>query len=82
MKKTLKIFYEVDTDGIFQFESPGMERFLKKLKVISFDDIVLALALYRPGPMDNIDNFIARREGREKIDYIHPDLEDNPGTTD
>ena len=75
-KKTLKVFYEVDTDGIFQFESPGMKRFLKKLKVNSFDDIVLALALYRPGPMDNIDNFIARREGREKIDYIHPDLED------
>ena len=74
--KTLKVFYNVDTDGIFQFESPGMKRFLKKLKVNSFDDIVLALALYRPGPMDNIDNFIARREGREKIDYIHPDLED------
>ena len=53
-----------------------MKKFLRKLKVSSFDDIVLALALYRPGPMDNIDNFIARREGREKIDYIHPDLED------
>ena len=75
-KKTLKVFLDVDTDGIFQFESPGMKRFLKKLKVNSFEDIVLALALYRPGPMDNIDNFIARREGREKIDYIHPDLED------
>ncbi|MGM9881727.1 MAG: DNA polymerase III subunit alpha [Bacilli bacterium] len=75
-KKTLKIFYDVDTDGIFQFESPGMKRFLKKIKVNNFDDIALALALYRPGPMDNIDSFIARREGREKIDYIHPDLED------
>ena len=75
-KKTLNVFYDVDTDGIFQFESPGMKRFLKKLKVNSFDDIVLALALYRPGPMDNIDNFVARREGREIIDYIHPDLED------
>ena len=75
-KKTLKVFLDVDTDGIFQFESPGMMKFLKKLKVSSFDDIVLALALYRPGPMDNIDNFIARREGREEIDYIHPDLEE------
>lgn len=75
-KKTLKIFYSVDTDGIFQFESPGMKKFLQKLKISSFDDIALALALYRPGPMDNIDNFIARREGREKVDYIHPDLED------
>lgn len=75
-KKTLKVFYDVDTDGIFQFESPGMKKFLSKLKVNCFDDIVLALALYRPGPMDNIDNFIARREGREEIDYIHPDLEE------
>lgn len=75
-KKTLKVFYNVDTDGIFQFESPGMKKFLKKLKVNSFDDIILALALYRPGPMDNIDTFIARREGREKTLYIHPDLED------
>ena len=75
-KKALKIFYDADTDGIFQFEKPGMKKFLEKLKVKSFDDIALALALYRPGPMDNIDTFIARRNGKEKIDYIHPDLED------
>ena len=75
-KKALEVFYNVDTDGIFQFESPGMKRFLEKLKVKSFDDISLALALYRPGPMDNIDTFIRRREGKEKIDYIHPDLEE------
>ena len=75
-KKTLKVFRDVDTDGIFQFESVGMKRFLSKLKVNSFDDIATALALYRPGPMDNIDLFIARREGRERVDYIHPDLED------
>ena len=75
-KQTLKVFYDVDTDGIFQFESPGMKRFLAKLKINSFLDISTALALYRPGPMDNIDLFIARREGREVIDYIHPDLED------
>ncbi len=75
-KRTLKIFYEVDTDGIFQFESSGMKKFLEKLKISSFDDISLALALYRPGPMDNIDSFIARKEGREKAEYIHPDLKD------
>ena len=75
-KKTLKVFRDVDTDGIFQFESVGMKRFLSKLKVNSFDDIATALALYRPGPMDNIDLFIARREGKERVDYIHPDLED------
>ena len=75
-KKAIEVFYNVDTDGIFQFESPGMKRFLEKLKIKSFDDISLALALYRPGPMDNIDTFIRRREGKEKIDYIHPDLEE------
>ena len=75
-KRAIEVFYNVDTDGIFQFESPGMKRFLEKLKIKSFDDISLALALYRPGPMDNIDTFIRRREGKEKIDYIHPDLEE------
>lgn len=75
-KKTLEVFYNVDTDGIFQFESPGMKKFLEKLKVTSFDDISSAIALYRPGTMDSIDNFIARKNGKEKIDYIHPDLED------
>jgi len=74
-KKTLKIFYDVKTDGIFQFESPGMKNFLSKLKVDSFDDIVAALALFRPGPMDNIDTYIKRKEKKEEIDYIHPDLE-------
>ena len=74
-KKTLKIFYDVKTDGIFQFESSGMRNFLKKLKVNSLEDIVAALALYRPGPMDNIDSYIKRKEKREKIEYIHPDLE-------
>jgi len=74
-KKTLKIFYDVKTDGIFQFESPGMKNFLAKLKVDCFDDIVAALALFRPGPMDNIDTYIRRKEGKEKIDYIHPSLE-------
>ena len=74
-KKVLKIFYDVNTDGIFQFESVGMKNFLSKLKVSSFDDIVAALALFRPGPMDNIDTYIRRKEGKEKIDYIHPSLE-------
>jgi len=74
-KKTLEIFKNVKTDGIFQFESPGMKKFLTKLKVNSFDDIVAALALFRPGPMDNIDTYIKRKEGREEINYIHPSLE-------
>ena len=74
-KKTLKIFQDVKTNGIFQFESPGMRRFLEKLKVSSFDDIVAAIALFRPGPMDNIDTYIKRKEGKEKIDYIDKSLE-------
>jgi len=74
-KKTLEIFYNVKTDGIFQFESVGMKNFLSKLKVSCFDDIVAVLALFRPGPMDNIDTYIRRKEGKEKIDCIHPSLE-------
>ena len=74
-KKTLDIFKTANTDGIFQFESQGMKRFLEKYQASSFDDIVAALALYRPGAMDYIDNYIRRKEGKEKIDYIHPNLE-------
>lgn len=74
-QKALDIFKEVKTDGIFQFESTGMRRFLEKLKVSSFDDIIAALALYRPGAMDYIDNYIRRKEGKEPIDYIDKSLE-------
>ena len=48
---------------------------MKELKPDCLEDLIAGVSLYRPGPMDNIDLFIARREGREKIDYIHPDLE-------
>lgn len=75
-KKTFEIFRNGDMEGIFQFESFGMKIFLKKLKVDSFRDIYMAMSLYRPGPMDSIDDFIKRREGRVKIDYISDDLED------
>jgi DNA polymerase-3 subunit alpha len=74
-KKTLNIFKEAQTDGIFQFESPGMRRFLQKLKISSFDDIIAALALYRPGSMDYIDNYIRRKEGIEEVEYLDPSLE-------
>jgi DNA polymerase-3 subunit alpha len=73
-KETLQIFTNVNTEGIFQFESTGMKNFLRKLNVNSFEDIVAANALFRPGPMDNIDSYIKRKYNREKIDYIHPDL--------
>ena len=74
-KKTIELFKTGDTDGIFQFESSGMIKFLKKLKATSFKDIYSAIALYRPGPMDSIDEYIRRKEGKVKIDYIHKDLE-------
>ena len=73
-KEALKVFYDVNTTGIFQFETTGMMNFLRKFKIQSFDDIGVALALFRPGPMENIDLFINRRFGKEKIDYFHDDL--------
>ena len=72
--KALEIFKNANTTGIFQFESPGMINFLKKLKPDTFDDVVAALALYRPGPMKNINSYIRRKQGKEKIDYFHDDL--------
>jgi len=69
-KQTMEIFYNVNTDGIFQFESAGMKNFLKKLKPTTIDDLIAAIALFRPGPMDNIDSYIKRKEGKEKITYI------------
>ncbi len=71
---TIGLFRSVDTEGIFQFESAGMKSFLRKLQVSSFSDLIAAVALFRPGPMQNIDSFIARKHGREKIDYLHPNL--------
>lgn len=73
-EKTLELFESVNTVGIFQFESEGMKNFLRKFKPNTFEDIVSAIALYRPGPMDNIDSYIARKRGEEKIDYLHENL--------
>ena len=74
-KKTIKLFTDVDTVGIFQFESEGMKGFLKNLQVETFSDIVSAIALYRPGPRENISSFIKRKKGLEQITYLHPLLE-------
>lgn len=71
-----EIFKNANTLGIFQFESNGMMNFLRKLKPDSFDDIIAAIALYRPGPMSNIDSYIKRKQGKEKIEYIVPELEE------
>ena len=74
--KALSVFYNADTIGIFQFESDGMINFLKRLKPNSMNDLFAAIALYRPGPMKNIDSYIRRKQGKERIDYIDPSLEE------
>ena len=73
-KKTFDLFCQVDTDGIFQFESTGMKEFLRKLQPKNFNDLYAAVALFRPGPMDNIDTFIERKNGAD-VTYIVPELE-------
>lgn len=70
-----KLFANSDTSGIFQFESNGMRGFLRKLKPSSFDELSTAIALFRPGPAENIDLYIARKEGREKVIYQDKSLE-------
>ncbi|MDD7761538.1 MAG: DNA polymerase III subunit alpha [Firmicutes bacterium] len=72
---TLKLFRNVDTIGIFQFESPGMRRFLKELKVDRFEDLIAANSLFRPGPMQSIPDFVDRKNNHTDIDYGHPILE-------
>src|SRR3989338_8576258 len=71
-KKTYNLLQRGETTGVFQLESAGMKRYLKQLKPTVFDDIVAMVALYRPGPMQWIDDFIARKHGRRQISYMHP----------
>lgn len=72
--KVMSLFYNGDTTGIFQFESEGMKKFLKDLKPKDFNDLCAAIALFRPGPAQNIPSYIKRKEGKEKIDYIDDSL--------
>ncbi len=73
-QKVYKIFSKGQTIGVFQFESSGMREFLKKLKPSAIEDLIAMNALYRPGPMQNIDSFIERKNGKKAIEYIHPEL--------
>lgn len=73
--ETIKLFQEASTDGIFQFESFGMKKFLKDLKPTSFLDISSAMALYRPASVSSIPSFIKRKEGLEPINYYTKELE-------
>ncbi|TAH32705.1 MAG: DNA polymerase III subunit alpha [Alphaproteobacteria bacterium] len=74
-RKTYDMLGQGEATGVFQLESSGMREVLKKLKPDRFEDITAIVALYRPGPMDNIPKFIACKQGIEKPDYLHPKLE-------
>ncbi len=73
-EKTFRLLSDARTDGVFQLESGGMKQVLTKLRPSSIEDIIACIALYRPGPMDSIDDFIERKNGRAKIEYKTPEL--------
>ncbi|MCB1504766.1 MAG: DNA polymerase III subunit alpha [Hyphomicrobiaceae bacterium] len=73
-KKSYELLARADTVGVFQLESTGMRESLKKLRPDRFEDIIAMVALYRPGPMDNIPTYINRKHGEEPVDYLHPML--------
>lgn len=74
--KTFELYQNGETNGTFQFESPGMQKHLKALKPDKFADLIAMNALYRPGPLEYIPNFIARKHGHEEIAYDLPDMEE------
>jgi len=73
--KTYKLFQKGETVGVFQFESEGMQKWLRKLKPTTFEDLVAMIALYRPGPMQFLSDYIEGKHKRKKIEYLHPKLE-------
>ena len=75
-RDTLKLFETANTSGIFQFESSGMRNFLRRLKPNTFEDIFAAIALFRPGAAVNIDSYIRRKHGEEKITYLDDSLKE------
>lgn len=71
---TYRLFQEGETTGVFQFESSGMKRYLRELKPSEFEDIIAMVALYRPGPMEWIPEYIAGKHRKKKVAYLHPKL--------
>ncbi len=71
-----KVLRDANTNAIFQLESDGMKKLLRKLQPDRFEDIIAALALYRPGPLGSgmVEDFVLRKKGEQRIDYFHPDL--------
>lgn len=74
-KLTFEMVGRGETTGVFQLESAGMRDVLKQMKADTFEDIIAVVALYRPGPMDNIPSYIKRKHGQEEPDYLYPTLE-------
>ena len=74
-KPSYELLAKADTVGVFQLESTGMRESLKRLRPDRFEDIIAMVALYRPGPMDNIPTYISRKHGEEPVDCLHPLLE-------
>ena len=73
--RTFELFQKAQTNGIFQFESDGIRRVLKDMQPTAFEDLVAVLALYRPGPMEQIPHFINRKKGTEIVQYPHTSLQ-------
>ncbi|PJJ79737.1 DNA polymerase III subunit alpha [Mucilaginibacter auburnensis] len=80
-QKTFELYQRGDTNGTFQFESDGMQMYLRELKPDKFEDLIAMNALYRPGPIEYIPNFINRKHGREPITFDLPDMEEYLGET-
>lgn len=75
-KETFDLYSRGDTTALFQFESPGMKKYLRSLKPNRFEDLIAMNALYRPGPLEYIPSFVNRKHGREKIEYDIPVMEE------
>ncbi len=75
-KKTYELLQQGNTVGVFQLESAGFQRYLKQLKPTHIEDIIAMVALYRPGPMSIIPEYIARKQGKKRVEYIHPKLKE------
>ncbi|WP_185861909.1 DNA polymerase III subunit alpha [Blattabacterium cuenoti] len=75
-EKTYCLFQKGETVAVFQYESPGMQKYLRQLKPDKFDDLIAMTALYRPGPLQYIPNFISRKHGKEAISYDLPEMEE------
>lgn len=74
-KKAFKLLQKAETIGVFQLESSGMKRYLKDLRATDLEDIIAMVSLYRPGPMELLPDYISRKHGKTRVEYLYPSLE-------